>query len=125
MEKILLFQSEAVAQVKAIAAPLKIRVEAVKPEFFSATIGELAAGLPAKNALEGKSEKNQTDSLLVFCEVEDQKVDVILQKLRQKEISITYKAVMTDSNKKWNVHRMYLEMEAERHAFEQQMKNQQ
>lgn len=119
MEKILLFQLDEAAKVRTVAKPLHIKVEEIEVSRYMETLGQLAgisSGIPAAPF----TKEPPQGSLLVFCQVEDSKVDKILAGLRSKQVSITYKAVLTPVNAKWNVPRLYLEMEAERRAYEQQ-----
>ena len=118
VEKILLFQTGAddAAKVRAAAKPLHIRVEEIETGRFLEPLGQLAGisqGFPA--ALFTK--EPPSGSLLVFCQVEDKKIDRMLAGLCEKQAAITYKAVLTPVNAAWNVPRLYLEMEAERRAY--------
>jgi hypothetical protein len=45
-------------------------------------------------------------------------MDKLLASLRRDQVVIDYKAVLTPTNRKWNVMRMYLEMQAEKAAYQ-------
>ena len=45
-------------------------------------------------------------------------MDKLLASLRRDQVVIDYKAVLTPTNRKWNVMRMYLEMRAEKTAYQ-------
>ena len=119
MERLLLFNSPDTDKIKKIAAPMKIKVLTADPARYNETLRELAST--------DKKEKPSTDnvftgkvpaeSLLLFCEVADKKIDKILSQLRKNNINIDFKAVLTPTNSYWNVLKLYLEMERERIAF--------
>ena len=56
-------------------------------------------------------------SLLLFCDIEDIKLDKILAALRKNQVMVTYKAILTPTNKKWNVLRLFVEMEREKKSY--------
>ena len=45
-------------------------------------------------------------------------MDKLLLALRRDQVTIDYKAVLTPTNRKWNVMRLYLEMQAEKAAYQ-------
>jgi hypothetical protein len=64
------------------------------------------------------SGKVPAESLIVFCDFTEKKMDKLLASLRRDQVVIDYKAVLTPTNRKWNVMRMYLEMQAEKTAYQ-------
>ncbi|MGN0350590.1 MAG: DUF3783 domain-containing protein [Roseburia sp.] len=116
MEKILLFQCEQAEQMKQIAANVRVKTEVVEKEFFRETIAALATGKTKEpgEIFEGTPPEG---SMMVFCNVTEKHLDRILAELKKKEISLTYKAVMTPTNKTWSVLRLYLELERERKVY--------
>lgn len=122
MEKILLFQSELYSQIKAIASPLRIRVEEFDAGCMKTTLDELYSKGKDASYVEAYTGEVPKESLLVFCNVEDKKLDKILAQLKKKGLHIDYKAVMTPTNAKWNILRIFFEMEREKKAYEAMMK---
>lgn len=118
MEKILVFQSTETEKIKNIAAPLHIKVEEIAPVRFRETIGVLAGTVKAKEEQPFLGSLPE-GSLMVFCQVTEEHFDKILAAMKKNKIPMTYKAVMTPTNAKWNVLRLYLEMETEKRAYEQ------
>lgn len=118
MERILLFQvkQNAVTQIKKLAAPKKIDVVVLERS--------QAAG-PLKDLLEGKNagalsvlEKIPPESLMVFCNVSEKHFDRLLFELRNKQIQVDYKAVLTPVNQHWSLSQLYVELERERIQIE-------
>ena len=124
MERLLLFNSPDTDKIKKIAAPMKIKVLTADPARYNETLRELAST--------DKKEKPSTDnvftgkvpaeSLLLFCEVADKKIDKILFQLRKNNINIDFKAVLTPTNSSWNVLKLYLEMEREKIQYTNALK---
>ena len=124
MERLLLFNSPDTDKIKKIAAPMKIKVLTADPARYNETLRELAST--------DKKEKPSTDnvfigkvpaeSLLLFCEVADKKIDKILFQLRKNNINIDFKAILTPTNSSWNVLKLYLEMEREKIQYANALK---
>jgi hypothetical protein len=116
MEKILLFQVKEAEAVKAIAAPLHIKVETVEQTHYKETLESLYRGVAAPS--EQFSGEVPQGGLLLFCHLPDKTLDKMLAGLKKKKLAIDYKAVLTPTNAKWNVLRLYFEMEQEKKAYE-------
>lgn len=116
MEKILLFQVEDEAAVKAVAGPSHIKVETVDVKYYKETIDKLYRGVEEPTEVFGG--ELPVGSLMLFCHVEDKKLDKVLAALKKKKVAVDYKAVMTPTNARWNVLRLYFEMEREKKAYE-------
>lgn len=117
MEKILLFQcQEEVAQIKQIAATMKIKVQVIEKEFFRETIENLEKGKPSapKERFDGNPPE---ESLMVFCNVSEKHFDRMLAEMKKKQISVGLKAAMTPTNRNWSVLRLYLELEKEKKRY--------
>lgn len=118
MERILLFQvkENAVTQIKKLAAPKRIDVVVLERNQAAGTL---------KDLLEGKNEgalsvleKIPPESLMVFCHVSEKHFDRLLFELRNKQIQVDYKAVLTPVNQHWPLSRLYAELEQERLQIE-------
>ncbi|WP_455718801.1 DUF3783 domain-containing protein [Anaerosporobacter sp.] len=119
MEKILLFQSKEATNIKKLAAPMHIKVVEVDVSQFKQTIGKLAGITENEEEIIFDGEAPD-GSLMVFCNLTDKHFNSMLQKMRLNKVPMTYKAVLTPVNSKWNVLRLYMEMEMERKAYESQ-----
>lgn len=121
MEKILLFQSKEATNIRKLAAPMHIKVVEVDVSQFKQTIGKLAGITKDEEEVVFDGETPE-GSLMVFCNFTQKHFDTMLQKMRLNKVPMTYKAVLTPVNIKWNVLRLYVEMEMERKAYESQQK---
>lgn len=116
MEKILIYQVKEKEAVKQLLAPMKIRLEEIEAVDLRQSIGDLAEG--KKNVLAAPFTGNAPEeSLMVFCGVNEKHFDKILFALRQKQITIDYKAVLTPTNQKWSVLMLFLELTKEKNSF--------
>lgn len=115
MGKIFLFGPVDVMAVKSIAGPLRLGVKAVDGVEYNQTLGFLA-GIDKRPAAPYEGDLPE-ESLLLFYQVEDPLVDKMLKGIRKKGLDITYKAIMTPTNRQWTVRRLYVEMERERRSF--------
>lgn len=134
MAKILLFQCEQEKEIRQIVTPMKIAVVQVPPQFFHLTLGELEKGKFSDFPNGGKEEKETgsgtgkreraypADSLMVMCGVTEKQMNRLLMELRRKEIRVAFKAVLTATNREWNVGQMYLEMARERAMYAEMRK---
>jgi hypothetical protein len=115
MEKILIFQSGHVSEIKGVASNLRLKAEAVDPACFKETLAKICRG----TAISGEKHAGELPerSLLLFCDVQEKKMDKVLSMLRKKGIPVDYKAVLTPTNSQWNVFRLYFEMEREERAW--------
>lgn len=116
MEKLLLFQVNEFEQIKKLAGPMHIKVDQIDGKYYKETLGSLYHDA-IKNAEEYTGELPQ-ESLVVFCKVEEKKLDKLLLAFKKKNIAIDYKAIMTPTNSNWNILRLYFEMEREKKAYE-------
>lgn len=119
MEKLLVFHLDDnnLKKLKQVTGTLKIRVEEVPSSDYLKPL-EMIVNKTASPLIQPFSGDVPSESLIVFCDFTEKKMDKLLAALRRDQISIDYKAVLTPTNKKWNVMRMYLEMQAEKSAYQ-------
>lgn len=117
MEKVLAFHVEEAAKLKNILSPLRIRMEEVADADFRQSVGNLA-GSKRDMTVEPFAGNVPKESLIVFCDLSEKHLNKVLAAIRQKQIPIDYKAVLTPANRKWDVLKLYLEMERERRSLE-------
>lgn len=129
MAKVLLFQCKNEQEIRQALTPMKVGVVSVPAEYFHLTLGELKkGGIPAsavpagEENLSGKDMPYPAESLMVMCDVTEKQMNRLLLELRRREIRVDYKAVLTDTNRAWNVRQMYLEMARERAMYLQMKK---
>lgn len=119
MEKLLLFNltKEAERTVKSLADNMRIKVLTVPADRYTALL---------ENIVEEKTIFGETayagyvpaESLLLFCEVTEKHLNRFLFSLKQRGTVISYKAVLTDTNKKWTPLQLFAEMAREKAMYE-------
>ena len=114
-EKILLYNVKEPQDIIKAASNMRIASGFISESDSDKTLAELAAevkGMPSDVA-EYHSQENK-ESLVIFCDVTDKHMDRLLFEMRQTNTGVTFKAVLTDSNRKWNISQMLVEMRRER-----------
>lgn len=105
------------AQLKDLCMVMGLRLREVGPEQYGETIGALA-GLAAETGA-SKHLVPLPGKMLVFANVPDGALDVLLSMLRAMEIAVgSYKAVLTETNQSWTVPMLFAELKAEREELE-------
>ncbi len=135
MGKVLLFRVPDV-EASAIAdmlAAMKVRCERIPESAFRQTIGVLASGKMSrpdgKTITDAQSAESiqkaepdhgnaPAESLMVFCDVSEKHFNRALALLRERAVRIDYKAVLTPTNREWNVLRLYAELAREKAEYE-------
>lgn len=103
--------------LKALCAPLGIRMKSVAPEAFTLPIGAMA-GIPVdhKVPVNGKPFK---DPMLVMCGLNEDCFNAFLQSLRNSGLPpIPLKAVLTPTNAAWNAIQLHDELLREYEAMQ-------
>ena len=120
MEKILAIAcSEAQIEIlKKVTGDMKIRLQRVPEKDTDHTLEEiLNSGSDEK--VSGEEESDGENSLVIFCDLTEKHLDHVLARLREKKAGLCYKAVLTPTNRKWNLQKLYINMEMEKKQFEQ------
>lgn len=117
-EKILLYNVKEPQDIIKAASNMRIASGFINESDSYKTLAELAAevkGIPSDVA--GYHSQEDKESLVIFCDVTDKHMDRLLFEMRQKNTGVTFKAVLTDDNKKWNISQMLVEMRRERFEY--------
>ena len=117
-EKILLYNVKEPQDIIKAASNMRIASGFINESDSYKTLAELAAevkGIPSDVA--GYYSQEDKESLVIFCDVTDKHMDRLLFEMRQKNTGVTFKAVLTDANKKWNISQMLVEMRRERFEY--------
>lgn len=117
-EKILLYNVKEPQDIIKAASNMRIASGFINESDSCKTLAELAAevkGIPSDVA--GYHSQEDKESLVIFCDVTDKHMDRLLFEMRQKNTGVTFKAVLTDANKKWNISQMLVEMRRERFEY--------
>lgn len=117
MEKILLFNVDdnTKAKLKKYCSQMHIQFIEVETSRYNETLDTLVNKKTAK--AESFSGTVPAESLMLFCDVANKKMDKLLFNIKKDNLSISYKAVLTPVNSRWTVLRLFLELEKERIAY--------
>ena len=104
---------------------MHLQVTSADARQYNDTLKNIADGktdITSSNPFTGKI---PDESLMLFCGISDKKLDKILFKLRNnKDIQVTYKAVLTPSNSGWTARKLFLELAKEQAAYDMLQKQQ-
>ena len=97
---------------------MKIRLQRVPEKDTDHTLEEiLNSGSDEK--VSGEEVSDGENSLVIFCDLTEKHLDHVLARLREKQAGLCYKAVLTPTNRTWNLQKLYINMEMEKKQFEQ------
>ncbi|MDO4490143.1 MAG: DUF3783 domain-containing protein [Lachnospiraceae bacterium] len=134
-EMILLFEINDPKMKTAITSallPLKIRVKQIRPEEYGKKLGVLAGTLPEETSADSQmaaADGNQpattgeqictslSDSMLVLCGIQGNKLNLVLSALRSKGVRLPYKAILTPDNQNWKPGELLNELKKEHEAM--------
>lgn len=122
MAKVLLFQCEEESAIRQILTPMKIKLISVPKEKMHMSLGALEMGVWDDGFFGGEYPK---ESLLVMCDFTEKQMNHLLMELRRKKIKIDYKAMLTPTNREWDVLHMYFEMAREKAMYQQMERDKQ
>lgn len=124
MEKLLVFHlsEQELYKLKKITGVQKIRTVLIADTDYRQTLDTLVSGQKNPMILP-YTDFVPDESMIVLCDFTEQRMDKLLLSIRKSRIKIDYKAVLTPTNRTWNVLRLFLEMQTEKKAFEQNKKS--
>ncbi len=105
-------EKETLAPLSLLAGKLGCETVPVSPESYSLPILSVASGVPAKRS--PLVPQSMTEGMLIFVNLPEALLDVLLQKMREKGIKVSLKAVLTPHNAVWDAHTIYRELCRER-----------
>ncbi len=118
MEQLLAFHLDEsqLKRLNGIAAVMQIHVKIIEPQYYFVPLEDLAAEQlsPVTAPFAGKMPE---ESLLLFCDFTEKRMDAILAALSADKFWVSYKAVLTPTNRKWNFMQLLLEMRMEQSGF--------
>lgn len=119
LEKILLYNVKEPEDIIKAASNMRIVSGFINESDTDKTLAELATSVKSisLSAATVYHSQDNKESLIVFCDITDKHMDRLLFEIRQKNIDITFKAILTDTNKKWNIGQMLVEMRRERFEY--------
>ena len=119
MEKLLVFHlnETELQKLRRIAGNLKIHYEIIEGTNYTQPIENLLSGHLSPLIAPFTGELPQ-ENLLLLCDFTEKRMDKLLLALRRDQVMIDYKAILTPTNRKWNAMRLFLEMQAEKAAYQ-------
>ena len=107
------------AALKDLCIVAGLRLREVGPAEYGQTLGALA-GLIPETGEAGKADP-LPERMIVFADVDDELLDLLLPMLRALEIGVgAYKAILTETNAAWTVPELFAELQREREEIEKQ-----
>ena len=104
--------------LKKVTGDMKIRLQRMPVKDTDHTLEEIVnSGSDEK--VSGEEASDGENSLVIFCDLTEKHLDHVLARLREKKAGLCYKAVLTPTNRKWNLQKLYINMEMEKKQFEQ------
>ncbi|WPC40132.1 DUF3783 domain-containing protein [Clostridium sp. JS66] len=99
------------------ALPLKIKIKKVEREEYLQPIGYLVGKKDIDPALEKYEGSELGDEMLLLSDIAGTKLNQLLLSLKKSAVRINLKAVLTESNQKWNTIQLYEELTKEHEAL--------
>ena len=115
MKSIILYNVCEAAKIQQLASKVFIKCIITGKDSLGKTI-EMIAQSGGKSLAEPEP-ADGTDSLVIFCGLTQKHLDKLLFEIRQQNINVDFKAVMTPSNKKWTLDFMLREMKKQRFEY--------
>ena len=115
MAKVLLFQCENESEIRQILTPMKIQAVSVPKTKFHMTLEDLEKGKDDGGYFGGAYPKG---SMIIMCDFTEKQLDRLLMDLRNHNVKIDYKMVMTATNASWDVLHVYFEAQREKMMYE-------
>lgn len=99
------------------ALPLRVKIKKVDREEYLQPIGYLVGNKDIDPTLEKYEGPELGDEMLLFSDLAGNKLNQLLISLKKSAVRINLKAVLTESNQKWNTIQLYEELTKEHEAL--------
>ncbi len=110
-------QEEDLTKLQTLAARFKGKVTAIEPRDYNQLVRDLLKGF--RNPLLRPYQGGTPDGSMILIDgFSDKKLYELLLKIKQADIHADFKAIVTPSNKQWNIIKLYGHMEQEK-AFQE------
>lgn len=96
--------------------PFHVRIKTVKREDFSMTLGNIL-GRTAPAPHTPYTGTKVFEPMMIFVDIPDARLDIILQALRDRGVFYPYKAILTPTNINWTPLACLTELQREREAI--------
>jgi hypothetical protein len=116
-EKILIMggQPELTAALRRALLPLRVQVRPIPPEQYGHSLGYLAGDKSCPRAPEEQPGQPLGQPLLVLAGFGEDRLERALWYLNRERVTVDYKAMLTPTNRQWDVPTLYAEI-AKEHA---------
>ena len=101
-------------QLEKALAPLRVGIKSIPDKHFTHSIGYLAGDKSCPRAQNTYAGAPLERPLLLLAGFSSQRLDRVLRTLQGTGLELPYKAVLTESNRRWDVPTLYREI-AEEH----------
>lgn len=116
-EKLLCIGLPDLAALEKIARKRKMRIVLVPPEDYCRSIGAMAGYANQETNTEAPDNLFfPQEGILVLCGLSNHRLDRLLTDLQQAKLSIPFKAILTQTNAKWNAYQLAAELMREQKA---------
>ncbi|MDO4452055.1 MAG: DUF3783 domain-containing protein [Lachnospiraceae bacterium] len=101
-------------EIKMILLSMKIKMKTVEKKDYLQKIGYLA-GLKDMEAVQEVYDGEELEKeMMIFANLREAQLEQILYRIRKNGVKkVDYKAILTDTNKDWNVPQLYEELAGE------------
>lgn len=111
-------------EIKMILLSMKIKMKTVEKKDYLQKIGYLA-GLKDMEAVQEVYDGEELEKeVMIFANLREAQLEQILYRIRKNGVKkVDYKAILTDTNKDWNVPQLYEELAGEHEKMKKIMYN--
>lgn len=102
--------------LKSILVQMGARIKNIAPESVGQTVGWLL-GRKGFDARENPEAPALAEPMLVLDGFTDKRLEILLRKMKERGVSVPYKAIVTETNIGWIFHQLYGELVREHEAL--------
>ena len=109
-------ETETGAKLRAVLDEMKILTLSVEETQLGETVGRLVS-TNAANIATDEPPDAPADPFLLLCALGDRQLDRLLAAMRRAQVSVPYKAVVTEQNREWTLCKLMTEVAREHEAL--------
>ena len=114
MEKIIIYNVADARKIITMAANMRIKSIVIDNTKLSDTLENVLAYSQDYRTGDIMPFINKDESIVIFCDVTQKHLDKLLFGIRNNNLNVDYKAVMTKTNKSWTLNKILYHMEIEK-----------
>ena len=104
-------------RLKELAIEQNVKIKRVSPSSYGESLGFLAGISGFSGSLRGKNEGILGEEMMVFSGMDGDRVDLFLDEMKKRQITVALKAILTPYNIRWDSRKLSAELKKEREAF--------